>query len=96
MNKLKQVAKRNYRYWYYKQELDKHKYDMVKQWKTINEITCHKKCHDDNPSTMTNSYNCMVTENADICKLLNDYFSNVGPSMNANIPQAPKNSKFQV
>ena len=90
LNKLKQVAKRNY----YKKELDKHEYDIAKQWKTINEITCHKICHNDNPSTMTNSNNCMVTENADICKLLNDYFLNVGTSMDAKIPQATK--KFKI
>ena len=77
LNILKRVAKRNY----YKQESDEHKYisDMAKQWKTIHEITCHKKCHNDNPSNMTNSNNCMVTENADICKLLNDFFFKCRP-----------------
>ena len=48
LNKLKQVAKRNY----IKQELDKRKYDMAKLWKTINEITCPQKCHNSNPSAL--------------------------------------------
>ena len=39
LTRLKQVAKKNY----YQNELNKHKNNLSKQWKLINEIISHKK-----------------------------------------------------
>ena len=80
LTKLKRIAKKNY----YQKEI--HKQDESKQWKIINEILGHKKNKHKIVSTITDVNNRIVSENTEICNIFNNYFTNVGPSMDAKIP----------
>ena len=59
---------------------------IIKQWKIINEILGHKKNKHKIVSTITDVNNRIVSENTEICNIFNNYFTNVGPSMDAKIP----------
>ena len=64
---------------------DGQKQDESKEWKIINEILGHKKINKV-LSTITDVNNRLVSENTEICNILHNYFTNVGPSMDAKIP----------
>ena len=80
LTKLKEIAKKIY----YQKE----------QWKIINEIICHKQLQNNCISMITDEQNCKITDKTKISDLLNDYFANVGPSLDAKILAATKCFNF--
>ena len=90
LTKLKEIAKKIY----YQKELQLHKDNVSKEWKIINEITCHKQLQNNCISMITDEQNCKVTDKTKISDLLNDYFANVGPSLDTKIPAATKCFNF--
>ena len=80
LTKLERIAKKNY----YQKEMQKH--DESKRWKIINEIPGHKKIKHKVIYTITNVNNRLVSENMEICNKFNNYFTDVGPSTDAKIP----------
>ena len=90
LTKLKEIAKKIY----YQKELQLHKDNIYKQWKTINEIICHKQLQNNCISMITDEQNYKITDKTKISDLLNDYFANVGTSWDAKIPAASKCFNF--
>ena len=89
LTKLKEIAKK-----IYQKKLQSHKDNVSKQWKIINEIICHKQLQNNCISMITDEQNCKITDKTKISDLLNDYFANVGPSLDAKIPAATKCFNF--
>ena len=92
LTRLKQVAKKNY----YQNELNKHKNNLSKQWKLINEIISHKKYQRQIINVILDINNEKITDTQAISNLLNNYFTNIGPSMDAKIPKCPNKDKFKL
>ena len=92
LTRLKQVAKKNY----YQNELNKHKNNLSKQWKLINEIISHKKYQRQIIDVILDINNKKITDTQAISNLLNNYFTNIGPSMDAKIPKCPNKNKFKL
>ena len=92
LTRLKQVAKKNY----YQNELNKHKNNLSKQWKLINEIISHKKYQRQIINVISDINNEKITDTQAISNLLNNYFTNIGPSMDAKIPKCPNKDEFKL
>ena len=90
VTKLKDTAKRNC----YKNELQKHKNNISMQWKIINKILCHKKLESNSIPLITDEQKGKITDKSIIPDLLNEYFTKVGPNMDAKIPAATKRFTF--
>ena len=84
LTKIQEVAKNSY----YRNELSKHHNDVTKQWKIVNEIISHKKFKRGFISTIADENNCRISDRTKISNLLNKYFINVGPALDAAIPKA--------
>ena len=92
LTRLKQVAKKNY----YQNELNKHKNNLSKQWKLINEIISHKKYQRQIINVISDINNKKSTDTQAISNLLNNYFTNIRPSMDAKIPKYPNKDEFKL
>ena len=92
LTRLKQIAKKNY----YQNELNKNKNNLSLQWKLINEIISHKKYQRQIISVISDMHNKKITDKQAISNLLNNYFTNVGPSMDAKIPKCQNKDKFKL
>ena len=92
LTRLKQVAKKNY----YQNELNKDRNNLSQQWKLINEIISHKKYQCQIINVISDINNEKITDTQAISNLLNNYFTNVGPSMKAKIPKCPNKNKFKL
>ena len=73
-----------------------HKDNVCKQWKIIDEIICHKQLQNNCISIVTDKQTCKITDNTKISDLLNNYFANVGLSLEAKIPAAIKCFNFSI
>ena len=58
---------------------------MEKQWKIINEIICHKKASNEVISMLTDHHKCNITVKVKIANLFNEFFTNVGTSLDSKI-----------
>ena len=68
---------------------------MAKKYQIYPEITiCHKQLQNNCIFIITDEQNCKITDKTKISDLLNDYFANVGPSLDAKIPAATKCFNF--
>ena len=92
LTRLKQVAKKNY----YQNELNKHKNNLSKQWKLINEIISHKKYQRQIINVISDINNEKITDTQAISNLLHNYFTNIGPSMDAKIPKCLNKDEFKL
>ena len=81
LTKIKEIAKRNY----YQNELATHRGDLAKQWKIIIEIICHKKASNEVISMLTDHHKCNITDKVKIANLFNEFFTNVGTSLDSKI-----------
>ena len=81
LTKIKEIAKRNY----YQNELTTHRGDLAKQWKIINEIICHKKASNEVINVLTDHHKCNITDKVKIANLFNEFFTNVGTSLDSKI-----------
>ena len=72
-------AKKNY----YQKSLTKCKGDGKETWKILKEITGKRKVT--SPPTAMNLNGTLVTDEAKVANILNDFFINVGPSINASV-----------
>ena len=83
LTKLKLIAKKKY----YFNELSRHKNNLTQKWKIINEIISHKKHQQDGINVIKDSSENKIFDKSVICNMLNNYFTNLGPSMDAKIPK---------
>ena len=90
VTKLKETAKRNY----YQNELQKHKNNISMQWKIINKILCHKRLESNSIRLITDEQKGKITDKNMIPDLLKEYFTKIGPKMDAKIPAATKHFTF--
>ena len=58
---------------------------MAKQWKIINEIFCDTKARNKVISTLTDHHKCNIADKVKIANLFNEFFANVGPSLDSKI-----------
>ena len=68
--------------------------NVSKQWRIINEIICHNQLQNNCISIITDEQNCKITDKTKIADLLNNYFANVGLSLDAKFPAATKCFNF--
>ena len=90
VTKLKDTAKRNY----YQNELQKHKNNISMQWKIISKILCYKRLKSNSIPLITDERKGEITDKSIIPDLLNEYFTKIGPNMDAKIPAATKHFTF--
>ena len=64
------------------------------QWKIINKILCYKRLESNSIPMMTDEQKGKITDKIMIPDLLNEYFTKVGPNMDAKIPAATKHFTF--
>ena len=72
---------------YYQTIINQNKHNMKNIWKTIKEVIGQNPSSTDITSLRINDNN--ITDKREIANTLNNYFVNVGPSLDANIPQTP-------
>ena len=90
VTKLKETANRNY----YQNELPKHKNNIPIQWKIINKILCLKRLESNSIPLMTDEQKNKIADKSIIPDLLNEFYTKVGPNMDAKIPAATKHFTF--
>ena len=64
------------------------------QWKIINKILCYKRLENNSIPLITNEQKGKFTDKNMIPNLLNEYFTKVGPNMDAKIPATTKHFTF--
>ena len=64
------------------------------QWKIINKILCYKRLENNSIPLITNEQKGKFTDKNMIPNLPNEYFTKVGPNMDAKIPAATKHFTF--
>ena len=80
LNRVLTKAERNY----YEYRLNKNKGDLAKSWRVLKEVIGSKRdCTDTNKFTVGNRE---VTDKLEIANLFNNYFINIGPSLDKKIP----------
>ena len=70
---------------YYQNQLPSDKNNLSKQWSIINEIITNKEKYQEIIATITDSEKGVISDKSTICSVLNDFFVNVGPTMDAKI-----------
>ena len=84
---LKLAAKRMY----YQNQLSRHKNNLSKQWSIMNEIITNNQKYQEMIATIAGFEKEVVSDKSTICSVLNDFFVNVGLTMNAKMAQPCKN-----
>lgn len=69
---------------YYQKVLTNCNSDGKETWKILNEITGRRKEKKNTPTAMEHD-NKLVTDEAEVANVLNDFFVNVGPAINASV-----------
>ena len=64
------------------------------QWKIINKILCYKRLESNSIPLIIDEQKGKITDKSIIPDLLNEYFTKVGPNMDAKIPAATKHFTF--
>ena len=64
------------------------------QWKIINKILCYKRLERNSIPLTTDKQKSKITDKNMIPDLQNEYFTKVGPNMDAKIPAAIKHFTF--
>ena len=84
LTKLKLDAKSMY----YQNQLSSRKNDLSRQWSIINEVITNNQ---EMIAIIANSEKGVISDKSTICSVLNDFFINVSPTMDAKIAQPCKN-----
>ena len=77
---------------YWENKFQETKHDMTKTWENINKLLNKKKGNDSHPTTFSNG-NTIYTTPTQIANAFNNYFTNIGPSLAANIPATPRTAE---
>ena len=75
------MAKANY----YKSEVEQNVGNPKEIWRTINELTYHK-CTSNSSISELKSGDNSFTKPAEMCEILNDHFTSVGPNLASTLP----------
>ena len=86
LTKLIQAAKRMY----YHNEVFVHKNNISKQWGIINIVLSNKRKYQEVITSLIGYENESLVHRSAICDALNDFFVNIGQTMDAKIPQTNK------
>jgi hypothetical protein len=76
---------------YYKNQFNEHKSDIRKTWSTINQVLGRERNKESLPSFFISNQN-ILSDTFEIAEGFNNFFSNIGPELAANIP--PSNKHF--
>ena len=86
LNKIKETAKKNY----FKQQFEMNKSNLSATWKLIGMLINRKKNRTQTLSKIV-YHNKSYTGKQNICNVLNEYFTNVGPNLADKIPNHQTN-----
>ena len=75
------MAKANY----YKSEVEQNVGNPKEIWRTINELT-YRKCTSNSSISELKSGDNSFTKPAEMCEILNDHFTSVGPNLASTLP----------
>ena len=80
---------------YYKNYFDKNKTDIKKTWDGIRDILAVSKKKSTNIDQL-NYKNRLLTTDNDKANALNDFFTNIGPTVENKVPKAKQNFKYYL